>query len=178
MKSAQRLTIVFAILLLASCAQVQPQSPLGRLGPVSNGKAQLTAIGMPEYVHENLPYDVILDFRSDGPITIKRICFKWLSGQPSLSTSSANCLMGNGEVGGTGGECASGPQTGSITSSSGLFCVGPSDFRIKSPEQLIVRIHPQNLHADYNTLQAQVEYLDKGVLRETNIVQTPIIVEK
>ncbi len=178
MKSAQRLVIVSAIFLLASCSAIPPQSPLGIIMPLSTGKAKLTAIQTPGDVHDNLPYDVILDFRSDGPVNIKRVCFKWLSREHLFSTSSANCFMGNGEVGNAGGNFCSQTQIGTITPDSNLFCVGTSHIRVQSPGKLIVTIRPKNLRADYNTLEAQVEYVYKGKPHKTNIVQTPVIIDK
>ena len=110
MKSAMHMVIFSAILLLVSCSSVRPQSPLGRLTPLSPGQAKLTSIQMPEYVHENLPYDVILGFNSEGELNVKRVCFKWLSGQASFSTSSSECLMGNNEGGSTGDSCLVQPR--------------------------------------------------------------------
>ena len=178
MNSARRLVIFSTIFLLASCSAIQPQSPLGRIKPLSNGQAKLTAIEMPEFVHENLPYDVILDFSSEGPLSVKRVCFKWLSGQSSFSTSSSDCLMGNGQVSSAADTCLSQPTLGTNTPGSGIFCVETSNIRVKSPGKLIVRIRPKDLRPEYNILQAQVEYVTKGKLMETNIVETRVKVEK
>ena len=139
MKSAMHMVIFSAILLLVSCSSVRPQSPLGRLTPLSPGQAKLTSIQMPEYVHENLPYDVILGFNSEGELNVKRVCFKWLSGQASFSTSSSECLMGNNEGGSTGDSCLVQPEVRDTTPGSGMFCVGTSHTRIASPGRLIVR---------------------------------------
>ncbi len=182
MKSAQLLSIASAILVLTSCSSFRPQSPLGRIRPLSNGEAKLTTIQMPEKVHENLPYDVILGFRSNGAIKIEKVCFTWLSRQPSFSTSSASCLMdnaeANGEGNGTQGLCRSEIPVTTANPGSNQFCVGASHIRMQSPERLVVRIRPENLHGDYNMIEARVEYVYKGVARETNIVQTPIAVDK
>lgn len=172
------MVILSAILLLASCSSVSHRSPLGRLKPISNGEAKLTAIEMPEYVHENLPYDVILSFSSKGPLKVQRVCFKWLSGRPSFSTSSSDSLMGNVEAGSAGDTLRPESKTGTITPGSGLFFAKTSNIRVKTPGKLIVRIRPQHLHSDYKMLQAQVEYIYNGKLKETNIVETPIIVDK
>jgi hypothetical protein len=178
MKSAKRMVIFSAILLLASCSSVQPRSPLGRIKPLSSGEAKLTAIEMPEYVHEGLPYDVILDFSSDGPLHAQRVCFKWLAGRPSFATSSSDRLMGNADAAGTENNSPADTRFETTHPSSGLFCVETSHIRIKSPGKLIVRIRPEVLHADYTMLQAQVEYTANGKLNETNIVETPVKVDK
>ena len=178
MGSAKRLVIFCAFFLLASCSSVGPQSPLGAIRPLTKGQAKLTAIQMPEYVHENLPYDVILDFSSEGPLDVRRVCFKWLSGRPSFSTSATDCLMGNGEAGSTGDSCRPDTSSGSRRPGSALFCADPSSIRVKSPGKLVVRIRPQDLHSDYNMLQAQVEYVCNGKLEETNIVATPVKIDR
>ncbi|MGC9196034.1 MAG: hypothetical protein ACP5IL_11335 [Syntrophobacteraceae bacterium] len=178
MQSAKWLAIVAAIIMLTSCSSFQPQSPLGRIRPLSSGEAKLTGIEMVTHVRENMPYDVILHFRSDGPVKVEKVCFEWLTRSPSLSSSSSNCLAGGGGLKPSGGFCSPGPRDARMTMESGQFCVGTSDIRFQSPERLIARLRPHNLHADYNTLQARVEYLNNGVPEQTNIVEAPIIVDK
>jgi len=88
MKNTQRyLVIIAAILLLASCAS-GPQISL--LKPLPPGEVKLTDIQMPEYVLEDLPYDVILSIDSEETPQIRRVCFRWLTNEissysPSLS---------------------------------------------------------------------------------------------
>jgi hypothetical protein len=178
MQSAKWLAIAAAIIMLTSCSSFQPQSPLGRIKPLESGEAKLTGIEMVSHVRENLPYDVILHFRSDGPVKVEKVCFAWLTRSPSVSPSSSNCLVGGGGLKPSGGFCSPGPRDGRTTMESAQFCVTNSDIRFQSPERLIARIRPQNLHADYNTLQARVEYLKNGVTEQTNIVEAPIIVDK
>ena len=55
-------TVAAIFLLLASCSSV-PQ--LSQFKPLSEGEARLTGIEMPEYVRENLPYEVILRIDSE-----------------------------------------------------------------------------------------------------------------
>lgn len=178
MQSAKWLAIVAAIIMLSSCSSFEPQSPLGRIKPLSSGEAKLTGIDMVTHIRENLPYDVILHFRSDGPVKVEKVCFQWLTRSPSLSSSSSDCLAGGGGLKPSGGFCSPGPRDAKTTMESEQFCVGAPDIRFQSPERLIARIRPQNLHADYNTVRVWVEYLNNGVPEKTNIVESRIIVDK
>ncbi len=77
--------IIAAILLLASCASGPQIFPLKTLPP---GGTRLTDIQMPEYVLEDLPYDVILSIDSEETPQIRRVCFRWLTNEISSYSPS------------------------------------------------------------------------------------------
>jgi len=173
MKNTQwYLIIIAAILLLASCAS-GPQIIL--LKPLSPGAARLTDIQMPEYVLEDLSYDVILSIDSEETPQIRRVCFRWLTNEISSYSPSLNCYAMNGTFG-TGGPCSQ--WTSSPGPGSSPFCAETSDINTDVPGRLIVRIRPTDLKASYNMLEGQVEYLSNGEVRLTNAVRTPVRVER
>ena len=173
MKNTQRyLVIVAAILLLASCAS-GPQIILFK--PLPGGEARLTDIQMPEYVFEDLPYDVILAIDSEEKPQITRVCFRWLTREISSYSPSLDCYAMNGTFG-TGGPCS--PWTSSPGPGSSPFCAEASAINMDVPGRLIVRIRPADLKASYNMLEGQVEYLSNGEVRLTNAVRTHVTVQK
>jgi hypothetical protein len=173
MKSTQRyLGIIAAILLLASCAS-GPQ--FLQLKTLSEGEARLTDIQMPEYVREDLPYDVILSVDSNGPQEIRRVCFRWMTAEISSKSPSLYCYAMNGTFG-TGGPCS--PWTSSPGPVSSPFCYETPDIKTDVPGRVIVRIRPTDLKASYNMLEGQVEYFSNGEAHMTNAIRTPVTVDK
>lgn len=173
MKNAQRyLAIVAAILLLASCAS-GPQ--FLQLKPVPEGEARLTDIRMPDYVREDLPYDVILSIDSEETPKISRVCFRWVTAEISSNSPSLNCYA-MGDTFGTGGPCT--PWTSTAGPASSPFCVQASEMKTDVPGRLIVRIRPVDLKTSYNMLEGQVEYISNGKVRLTNAVRAPVTVDK
>ncbi|MGA2402099.1 MAG: hypothetical protein ABSG91_10370 [Syntrophobacteraceae bacterium] len=164
--------ILAAILLLASCSSVTTFTWFNTL---SSGEARLTGIEMPEYVREDLPYDVILRIDSEETPQIRRACFRWLTEEISTNSPSLYCYAMHGTFG-TGGPCTSWTSGGSTGSVS--FCVDASDIRTDVPGRLYVKVRPVGLKAAYNKLEAQVEYASDGQVRLTNTVKTPVIVEQ
>jgi len=173
MKRTQRhLVIIAAILLLASCAS-GPQ--VITLKPLQAGEARLTDIQMPEYVHEDLAYDVILAIDSAETPQIRRVCFRWLTEEISSYSPSLYCYAMNGTFG-SGGPCSQ--WTSTPTPGSSPFCANTSDINTAVPGRVIVRIWPIDLKTSYNMLEGQVEYESNGELRLTNAVRTRVNVEK
>jgi hypothetical protein len=173
MKRAQICFImVAAILLLASCASGPQVIPL----KLSEGEARLTDIQMPEYVREDLSYDVILAIDSEETPQIRKICFRWLTEEISSYSPSLYCYSMGGTFG-LGGPCA--PWTSSPGPGSSPFCYETSAINMEVPGRLTVKIRPTRLNVSYNMLEGQVEYLSKnGEVRLTNAVRTPVTVEK
>jgi hypothetical protein len=173
MKSAQRyLVIIAAILLLASCAS-GPQ--LVHLRPFWPGDVKLTDIEMPEYVVEDLTYDVILTVYSEETPQISRVCFRWLTNEISSYAPSLDCYAMNGTF---GMDSPCGPWTSAAGPSSSQFCYEASDIKREVSGKLIVRIRPTDLKASYNMLEGKVEYISNGKPCWTNVVKTPVRVEK
>ncbi|MGA3114390.1 MAG: hypothetical protein ABSF90_08150 [Syntrophobacteraceae bacterium] len=172
MKSTKRyLVIIAAILLLASCAS-GPQ--FLQLKTLSEGEARLTDIQMPEYVREDLPYDVILSIDSKGTQEIRRVCFRWVTAEISSYSPSLYCYAMSGTFG-TGGPCS--PWTSSPGPGSSSFCYETSDIKTDVPGRVIVRIRPTDLKASYNMLEGQVEYFSNGEVHMTNAIRTPVTVD-
>ncbi len=173
MKNTQKyLMIVAAILLLASCAS-GPQISLVK--PLPPGEVKLMDIQMPEYVLEDLPYDVILSIDSEETPQITRVCFRWLTREISSYSPSLYCYAMNGTFG-SGGPCSA--WTSSPGPGSSPFCAVIADINTDVPGRLIVRIRPTDLQSSYNMLEGQVEYLSNGEVRLTNAVRTPVKVER
>ncbi len=173
MKNTQRhFVIIAAILLLASCAS-GPQIAL--LNPLQPGEVTLRDIQMPEYVLEDLPYDVILTIDSEEQPQITKVCFRWLTTEISSYSPSLYCYAMNGTFG-TGGPCS--PWTSSPGPGSSPFCAAISDINTAVPGRLIVRIRATDLNAAYNMIEGQVEYVSNGQVHLTNAVRTPVKVER
>jgi len=164
--------ILSSILLLASCSSFQ--MPLAQLKPLSEGEARLTAIEMPEFVHEGLDYDVILHVDSEATPQISKVCFRWLSEGISSASPSLNCFAANGDYG-TGNVCD--PRSSVLFPGSDSFCVDASDIRTNVPGQIVVKIRAKGLLPSFNKLQAQAEYMLDGLPRLTNVVKTSITVD-
>jgi len=165
-------TVAAILLLLASCSSV-PQ--LSQLKPLSEGEARLTGIEMPEYVRENLPYEVILRIDSEVTPQITRACFRWLSEDIASNSPSLSCYANNGTYG-PGGQCVT--STAAVIPGSSSFCVDASDIRTDVPGRLYVKIRPVGLSASYNKLECRIEYISGGQVQATNPVKTQVIVEE
>ena len=173
MKNTKRyLVIIAAILLLSSCASGPQIFQLKTLPP---GGVRLTDIQMPEYVVEDLPYDVILSINSEETPQIRRVCFRWSTNEISSYSPSLDCYAMRGTFG-TGGPCS--PWTNSPGPYSSPFCVETSDINTDVPGRLTVKIRPTDLKASYNMLEGQVEYLLNGEVRLTNSVRTRVTVQR
>ncbi len=173
MKTALKLSVfVVAGLLLCSCSSLQ------QLRPLSSGEARLTYIEMPEFVREDIPYDVILSIDSEETPEIRQVCFRWVAEESaSASPSLYSHSTGSDFTVGSGPAPASWIKPGvNITSES--FCAGPSDIKSDIPGRLIVRIRPANLKPNYCKLEGRVEYVADGQVKISNAVNTRIIVEK
>jgi hypothetical protein len=174
MKRAPIRFIVMAamLLMLASCASGPQIIPL----KLSEGEARLTDIQMPEYVREDLPYNVILTIDSEETPRIRRVCFRWLTEEISSYSPSLYCYSMGGTFG-LGGPCA--PWTSSPGPVSAPFCSEASEINMDIPGRLTVKIRATDLKSCYNMLEGQVEYLSKdGTVHLTNAVRTPVTVEK
>lgn len=160
------------LLFLASCSSF-PQ--LSQLKPLVEGEARLTGIEMPEYVHENLSYDIILRIESEGTPKITRACFRWLTEELSSNSPSLSCYANNGTFG-LGDQCVT--ATSGVNPGSSSFCVDASNIRTDIPGRLYVKVRPEGLKASYNKLEGMVEYVSPdGQVRMTNPVKTLVIVE-
>jgi hypothetical protein len=174
MKSTQScLVIIAAIFLLASCSSFE--TPLSKLKPLSEGELRLTGIEMPEYVREDLVYQVILTTDTEKTPQISKVCFRWLTEEISSVSPSLYCYAMNGDFG-TGNPCYS--RTAVATPGSEPFCAEGSDIRTDIPGKLIVKIQPTGLRANFNRLQGQAEYIYDGQPRVTNSVKTSVTVDK
>jgi hypothetical protein len=166
--------VVASILVIASCAS-GPQ--VAQLNPFYHGEAMLTDIQMPEYVREDLSYNVILAITSEETPQIKRVCFRWVTQEISSYSPSLSCYAMNGTFALGNGPC--GPSTASPGPSSSSFCFDSSEINTDVPGRLTVKMVPTGLKASYNMLEGQVEYVSKsGEVRMTNSVRTPVTVEQ
>jgi len=172
-RSHSHMAIVAAILMLASCSSFQP--PLAQFRPLGEGEARLTAIEMPDFVREDLDYDVILRFDSEETPQISRVCFRWVSEPISSPSPSLNCYAANGDFG-TGNICSSRTSMNSTGSSS--FCVEGPAIKTDVPGRVVVRIRPTGLQSNYNKLEGQAEYIYDGQLRTTNAVKTTVAIDR
>jgi hypothetical protein len=175
MKRAQIcFAIMAAILVIASCAS-GPQ--VAQLNPFYRGEAMLTDIQMPEYVREDLSYNVILSINSEETPQIKRVCFRWLTQDISSYSPSLSCYAMNGTFALGNGPC--GPSTSSSGPNSSSFCFDAAQINTEVPGRLTVKIVPTSLNASYNMLEGQVEYVaQNGEVRMTNSIRTPVTIEK
>jgi hypothetical protein len=165
--------IIAAFLLLSSCSYFEPS--VVQLKPPAANELRLTSIEMPDYIREDLNYDVVIRYSSEETPQITRVCFRWLAVPISSASPSLNCYAANGDFG-TGNLCYT--RTSSTGAGSSSFCVGASDIRADVPERLIVRIRPTSLQAGYNIFEGQAEYVADGQLRMTNPVKTPVKIDK
>jgi len=164
--------ILATVLLLGSCASGPQPIPL----TLSRGEARLTDIQMPEYVREDLPYDVIISIESEGTPQLKRVCFRWVTAEISTFAPSLYCYAMGGTFG-LGSPCA--PWTANPGPNSSPFCVDASGIDRDIPGRLKVRIVPVDLRTCYNMLEGQVEYVSQnGTVCLTNTVRTSVIIEK
>jgi hypothetical protein len=153
-----------------------PQIPLVPFQLIMEGEVRLTGIQMPDYIRNDLDYDVILNIDSDEMPQISKVCFRWLAEEISSTAPSLSCFVADGDFG-TGSHCN---YTGNsmATLGSNTFCVQGSDVGTGIPGRLVARIRPTGLRGSYNRLQGQVEYIYGGQLKLTNSVKTSVIVDE
>ena len=178
MKNTQScLLTVAAIFLLTSCSYMQdPPPPLVAFQLLKEGEVRLTGIQMPDYIRDDLDYEVILNMDSDEKPQISKVCFRWLAEEISSAAPSLSCFAADGDFG-TGSHCN---YTGNsmVTVRSNTFCAERSDVRTDIPGRLVAKIRPANLQSSYNRIQGQVEYIHNGRSELSNAVKTSVIVDK
>lgn len=162
--------VVATVLVLVSCAS----GPQFKLTALEKGEARLTDIQMPEYVREDIPYDVVLTIESEETPQVTRVCFRWLTAEISTYSPSLYCYAMNGTFG--SGPCGTWSSENSPGSSP--FCREVTNANTEVPGRITVRITPTDLKASYNMLEGQVEYVSNGQARLTNTVRAQVKVEK
>lgn len=173
MKSAMRCVLLAGIVICfcSSCALL-PQ------GALSKGELRLVNIHVPDVIQEDLPYDVIVTFDSEEKPQIKKVCFRWLSEMINSRSPSLYCYAMDVESNQqAGSSCARWLAQGEFAQTSPSVCVDGQEVRFDSSDRFFVRTHFVNVKLYYNKLECYVQYLQDGVLKETNKVNTRIKVE-
>lgn len=169
MKKAKRLlAVAISLLALSSCATAQ-------FRPLASGETRLTSMQMPEFVRQDIPYDVILGIDSDTPPKILKVCFRWVAEEISTGSPSLYCYAANIDMT-MQPSCANWASGGNVLG-SGTFCAGPEQVRSDVPGRLVVRIRPSNLKPNYTRLVGRLEYESDGRVKVTNAVGTRVRVE-
>jgi len=161
-KSIMRCTLVFGLtaIVLWSCT-------LKRFMPLSTGEMKLIGFQVPDEMEENLPYDVLVNFESDGEPAIRRVCFHWYSEKTSMPAPSLYCFTYEVTTNQpTGSYCTRWLGEGPYSHVSPLVCAKPYQVVYGSPGQLTVRLQSSDMKSYYNKLECYAEYLHDGTLKD------------
>jgi len=166
------LGLVF-LLLLSSCTIISKAQ-------MNNADLRLTSLQIPDVVKEDLPYDVLVTFNADEPVTIKRACFRWVAEKSSVVSPSLYCyaseVQSNDPI---GSACSRWLAEGPFSQASPEFCVNVDRVKLDDvPPYFIVKVKSENVKIFYNKVECYVEYLQDGVMKTSNRVAAPILVEK
>jgi len=162
-----------SLLFLSSCTLISKAQ-------MSSADLRLASLRIPDVVKEDLPYDVVVTFNADEPVTIKRACFRWIAEKSSVVSPSLYCyaseVQSNDPIGSV---CSRWLAEGPFSQASPEFCVDVE--RVKTddvPPWFVVKIKSENVKLFYNKVECYVQYLQDGVTKTSNRVAAPILVEK
>lgn len=174
MKVGLRYGVMVAVIasLLSSCSMMP-------FRPLASGEIWLTSVKMPEIVNENMPYDVIVSFKSDGEPQIKEVCFHWAVDKAEVPAPSLYMFTQEVQRDKPSGTIGSRwIAEGMYVQMSSAFCSPAQKVMYGTYGSLTARIETASLDRQYNRLECRVKYLQDGVLKETNKVVAKIVVEK
>lgn len=173
--SVKGFSIVATLLLLTSCT-IFPK------GIFSSGQVKLLSISIPGTMEENLPYDVVVTFRSEGDAKIRRACFRWLDQTELIKHPSLYCYTQ--EVTDnvpSGSACWRWLAEGKYSQASPSICTDLADMKeieYENPGRFTVRLSSKNVKPYYNAVECYVEYLVNGSLRTSNKVSAIMHVQE
>lgn len=169
------LSIAAMLFLVTSCT-IFPK------GIFSSGEVKLLSISIPGTMEENLPYDVVVTFRSEGDAKIRRACFRWLDKTELIKHPSLYCYTQ--EVTDnvpSGSACWRWMAEGKYSQASPSICTDLADIKeieYENPGRFTVRLSSKNVKPYYNALECYVEYLANGNLRTSNKVSAIMHVQE
>lgn len=168
---SKAISCIAAAIIVTSCT-IFPK------GIFSSGEVKLLNLNIPGTMREDLPYDVILTFRSTGEAKITKACFRWLDEKALVKKPSLYCytseVSDNARI---GSECWRWLAEGQYSYASPTFCSDAMDIDYEDPGRITVRLTSHNLEPYYNTLECYVEYLADGTLKQSNKVSSKIIIQ-
>ncbi len=166
---------IFLLLMLAclfsSCAYFPK-------GVFSTGELKLFSLNIPGTMVEDLPYDVVVTFRSKGDAKITQACFRWLDETSLIKETSLYCYAAAASSNEGLSTCQRWLADGQYSFASPSFCVEPKDVVYEDPGRFTVRLNAQNVKKNYNTLECYVEYLTNGVLKKSNRVAERVPIQE
>jgi len=163
--------LLVVLSLFSSCAYF----PKGIFSP---GELKLLDLNIPGTMVEDLPYDVVVTFRSNGDAKITKACFRWLDETSLVNETSLYCYAAAASSNEGLSTCRRWLADGQYSSASPVFCSDVKDVVYEDPGRFTVRLASHNVKKNYNTLESYVEYLANGNLKNSNRVAKKIPVEE
>jgi len=167
--------MVAAVFLVASCT-IFPR------GIFSSGQVKLLSITIPGSMEEDLPYDVVVTFRSEGDAKIRKACFRWLDKTELVKHPSLYCYTQEvSDNVASGSACWRWLAEGKYSQASPTICTDIADIKdidYENPGRFTVRLSSKNVKPYYNALECYVEYLADGSLKNSNRVSAIISVQE
>lgn len=158
--------------LFSSCTLMQHLNP-------PQGELRLLRLQLPEITGEDLPYDIVATFETDGRPTITRACFRWLTERGSFSSPPLHCYATEAQDNqAIGSACSRWTAEGPHAQSSPVFCANTERVEYGSPGKLVAKIQTRNVATYYNWLECYVEYLVDGEVKQSNRIRAPIAVSE
>ncbi|MDY0040601.1 MAG: hypothetical protein RBS57_09840 [Desulforhabdus sp.] len=172
MKSfSKAISLIAAAIILTSCTLIPP-------GIFASGEVKLLNLSIPGPMREDLPYDVVVTFRSVGEVKITKACFRWLDEAELVKKQSLYCytaeVSDNARI---GSQCWRWLAEGQYSYASPTFCSDVKHISYEDPGRITVSLTSRNLEPYYNTLECYVEFLVDGVFKQSNKVSSRIVIE-
>jgi len=147
-------------------------------GVFSAGDLKLLSLNIPGTMVEDLPYDVVVTFRSKGDAKITKACCRWLDETSLIKETSLYCYAAAVSSNEGLSTCQRWLADGQYSFASPSFCLEVKDVTYEEPGRFTVRFGGQNLKKNYNTLECYVDYLTNGALKTSNRVAERIPVQE
>lgn len=146
-------------------------------GVFATGELKLLSLNIPGAMVEDLPYDVVVTFRSQGDAKINQACCRWLDETSLVRETSLYCYAAAASSNEGLSTCQRWLADGQYSFASPSFCVNVKDVVYEDPGRFTVRFAGKNLQKNHNTLECYVEYLANGVLKNSNRVAQRVPVQ-
>lgn len=139
-------------------------------GAFSTGEVKLLSLNIPGSMVEDLPYDVVVTFRSEGDAKISQACFRWLDQTSLVKETSLYCYAAAASSNEGLSTCQRWLADGQYSFASATFCQDVEGVVYEDPGRFTVRLAGENRKKNFNTLECYVKYLSNGALKKSNRV--------
>lgn len=175
MKSSVIIAFLVGILLFVSfaCTTRFPGTAAGTTSklPPEPEVLQLTAMVIPDTIEPGVPLDVVVNFKTEDEVSIRKVCFQWVSETVFKKVPSVYCYVIEAQDKlGHERACSRWLTEGAYDKVSPVKCLEPDKVTYEKNGSFHVNLSPTNIRSSYNMLECYTEYIYHGKVKWSNRV--------